>query len=270
MAAPGRSCPSSKAHRSGSPPGSVRSLQFLDQRAAASGSPSSRATLSSASALCGKLVGLVIVDHLQPVFDRPQPVVAVAQRLRVVSRDDPLGCQCIERRARAAHPQRRLAPAVDQLVRLGEEFDLANPAAPALDVEARAGRLAGRHGGRGSGAVSRPISSIAPKSRLRRHTKGRIAARKASPARDIARAGPRADEGRPLPCERRGFVMRQRRVERDGQRRDLRGRAAAADRPGRHSLRDVWLESVSTIARATRCAASPGSSRSRRGSVAGS
>ena len=79
-------------------------------------------------------------------------------------------------------PQRRLAAAVDQLVRLGEELDLADAAAAALEVEARPDSSRRSVVVERMRAVSRPISSIAPKSRLLRQTNGRIAARNASPA----------------------------------------------------------------------------------------
>src|SRR5690606_18596527 len=84
-------------------------------------------------------VGLAVKDHLQAVLDRPQPVVAFTQQDRIIRRYDALGRQRVERRARAADPHRRVAAAMDQLVRLGEEFDLANPPAPLLEVIARSG-----------------------------------------------------------------------------------------------------------------------------------
>src|SRR6478735_5780054 len=84
-------------------------------------------------------MGLPVVHHLQPVLDRAQAVVGFTEALRVLGGDDTLGGERVERGARAAVPQRRQPPAVDQLVRLGEELDLANPATTALDVEPRPG-----------------------------------------------------------------------------------------------------------------------------------
>jgi hypothetical protein len=88
-------------------------------------------------------MGLLVGDHLQPVFEHAQPVVALAHDHRIAIGDDPGLGQGIERGARAAQAQRRVAPAVDQLVGLGEEFDLADAAAPALEIVARPHDLPG-------------------------------------------------------------------------------------------------------------------------------
>ncbi len=102
-------------------------------------------------AVLRQAMGLVVADHLQPVLDHPQAVVAFAQQTRIAFGNDPLRRQRVERGARAAHPQRRLAPAMDQLVGLGEEFDFADPAAPALEVETRPRAVAARRGASGCG-----------------------------------------------------------------------------------------------------------------------
>ena len=78
---------------------------------------------------------------MQPVLDHPQAVIARAQHLRIGLRDNPRLRQRIKRRAGSPQPQGRIAPAVDELVRLGVKLDLANAAAPALDIEAGAGPL---------------------------------------------------------------------------------------------------------------------------------
>ena len=85
----------------------------------------------------GKAVRLAIRDHLQPVLDRAQHVIGLAHDTRGVGCDMRGRRQRIERRARAARAKRSIAPAMDQLMRLGEEFDLANAAAPQLQIEAR-------------------------------------------------------------------------------------------------------------------------------------
>ena len=112
--------------------------QFGDQRGAV-GEPVEPRDAVERGGIGRQRMGLPVVDHLQPVLDRAQAVVGLAEALRILGGDDPLGRERVERGAGAAMAQRGQAAAVDQLVRLGEELDLANPAAAALDVEARAG-----------------------------------------------------------------------------------------------------------------------------------
>src|SRR5690606_37495050 len=102
--------------------------------------------------------------------------------------------------------QAGLAAAVDELVGLRVELDLANPASSFLDVKAGADRL--RSSLRGADARGQPaylrdgpeIEALAP-------DEGADSGQKSFARRDVARAGPRADERGPLPRERRGFVM---------------------------------------------------------------
>ena len=93
--------------------------------------------------LGGQAVGLAVVDHLQPVLDRAQQAIGLAQApprppapIRPALRQRR---KRVERRRRA---QLGLAAAMDELVDLGEELDLADAAAAALEVEARAEGLA--------------------------------------------------------------------------------------------------------------------------------
>ena len=152
----------------------------------------------------GQGMGLLVLDHLQAVLDHPQPVIGLAQHARVVGRDDPRRRQRIERGARAAHPQRGIAPAVDQLVRLGEEFDLADAPAPQLDVEPRprfARTRVARADPRGQPAdlADRPeIEAAAP------HERADLAEEPLARG-DIARCRARADERRALPRQRTRF-----------------------------------------------------------------
>ena len=83
-----------------------------------------------------KLMRLLVGDHLQPVFDPAKSVVAFPERTGIVGSDPSRGGQCIERGARSLVPQRGIAPAMNQLVRLREEFDLANPPAAQLHIVA--------------------------------------------------------------------------------------------------------------------------------------
>jgi len=94
-------------------------------------------------------VGLLVGHHLQAVFERAEAVVALAQRFGILGSNDARTGQRIERGARAALAQRRVAAAVDQLVGLREELDLANAAAPALEVVSPARLADRRHSDRG-------------------------------------------------------------------------------------------------------------------------
>jgi hypothetical protein len=87
-------------------------------------------------------VGLAVVDHLQPMLDRAQQRIGAAQHRRVVGRDPAGRLQRGERVERRRGAQGRLAAAMDELLDLGEEFDLADAAAAALQIEAGAEGLA--------------------------------------------------------------------------------------------------------------------------------
>ena len=81
-----------------------------------------------------KPMSLRVVDHLQPVLEAAQETIVVNQ-LRGGRGIDPAGCreppECLAGRADAQLLQ---SPAPDQLLRLGEELDLANAPAAGLDV----------------------------------------------------------------------------------------------------------------------------------------
>ena len=77
-----------------------------------------------------------------------------------VGQDRPQQLETGERIARALAAQRGVAPAMDQLVRLGEELDLANAAAAALYVETGAGL------GSGAQTLSRIVHISPMRSRL--------------------------------------------------------------------------------------------------------
>ncbi len=165
-------------------------------------------------------MGLLIGNHLQPVLERAKPVIAFAQHLRVLFADQPGGGQSIEAGPRAAQPQRGIASAVDQLMGLGEEFDLPNPPAPLLEVEAGAWALgAGVVGadslGQPSDLGDRPEIEAAPPDERADRGKEALA------CRHIAGAGPRPDEGSAFPRQCRAFVMGQRGLIGDCQRADL-------------------------------------------------
>ena len=81
-------------------------------------------------------VRLLVAHHLQPVLDHAQEDIRLVQ-LRTYRFVDPalLG-ERSQHFARARAAKRRVAPTGDQLLRLHEELDLADAAAPALDVVA--------------------------------------------------------------------------------------------------------------------------------------
>ena len=87
-------------------------------------------------ALDRQALGLLVGDHLQPVLEPAQEEVGVRQLVDRFGADPAVGvqfaraCRACARRASAA------AAAEDQLLRLHEELDLADAAAPELDVVA--------------------------------------------------------------------------------------------------------------------------------------
>ena len=88
--------------------------------------------------ILGQAVGLRIAQHLQPVFQHAQETVGGHQPLTGVRIDLAAGHQCLQRRQQPALAQGRLAPATDQLQRLGKKFDFTDAAGTALDVFAHA------------------------------------------------------------------------------------------------------------------------------------
>ena len=71
------------------------------------------------------------------MLDAAKPVIGRAENGRVLGRDMASSRQGIERVTGPLAAQFAVAPAVDELVGLGEELDLANASAAQLDVVAR-------------------------------------------------------------------------------------------------------------------------------------
>jgi hypothetical protein len=93
-----------------------------------------------AGVVVGHDLGLQPALELEHVLGVAQPAIRVPQREVLVVGDEPREQQRIERGQRAAQLQRRPLAGVDQLQRLDEELDLADPALAVLEVElARAG-----------------------------------------------------------------------------------------------------------------------------------
>jgi hypothetical protein len=86
-------------------------------------------------------VGLLILDHLQAVLEPAQEFVCLGQLLGGARVDAPGPFERGERVGGPRAAQARIAAAVDQLLGLGEELDLADAAAAELDVVARQGDL---------------------------------------------------------------------------------------------------------------------------------
>ena len=88
----------------------------------------------NALVIAGQAMGLGVVDHLQAVFDAAQETVIAGQRRAGFDVDLPGGGEPAQRLAGRGDAQGRAAAAPDQLLRLGEKLDLADAAAPDLDI----------------------------------------------------------------------------------------------------------------------------------------
>ena len=86
-------------------------------------------------------MGLRVPHHLDAVLEIAQEQVALRKLGRRLSLDPPLLGERVEHRQRLATPKRRRPPTGDQLLRLYEELDLANAAAPQLHVVAGHGQV---------------------------------------------------------------------------------------------------------------------------------
>ncbi len=77
---------------------------------------------------------LLVVDHLHAMFERAQDSIGLGEVFRGFWCDPGLAAEGIEHVQRARPAQRRPPPAIDQLLRLHEEFDLANAATAKLEI----------------------------------------------------------------------------------------------------------------------------------------
>ncbi len=122
--------------------------------------------------IAGQRLRLPVVAILQPVLDVAQERIRVAERATGRRRQHAPAHQRRERGDRAAHAQRGIATAADDLQRLRDEFDLADAARAELDVGARSRCAAPA---RGSGGECR----AAPRKRRSRGTCDRRTASRA-------------------------------------------------------------------------------------------
>src|SRR5690606_28160708 len=141
-------------------------------------------------------VGLLVVDHLQAVLDAAVEPIGTAEHVPDIGLDPSGRGQRLERVERRRRAQRGLAPAIDELMDLREELDLANAAAPALEVVAGAEALALRvmpadAARNPTNLGDRPVIEPAPPD------EGTDRLQKTLPQRRLPGRGARADEGCP-------------------------------------------------------------------------
>ncbi len=165
----------------------------------------------------GQAMGLLIVDHLQPVLEPAQEAVGGAQFLRRSGVDVPGLGQRAQRLRRPGAAQARLAAAPDQLLGLRKELDLADAAAPQLDVVAM-------HGDPGAALVGVDLALDGvdvldrPEIQVLAPDEGTQLGEKARAHGQVAGRGPRLDHGGALPVLAHALVVGQRRRDRDGER----------------------------------------------------
>ena len=107
---------------------------------------------------------------------------------------------------RRRHAQRRIAPAVDELMNLREKFDLANAAAAALEVKTRAECLPLREMVADAVAHRADFLELA-KIEAAPPDEGLDRVEEMLPERAVARRRARTDEGRLLPCQRLRLII---------------------------------------------------------------
>ena len=166
------------------------------------------------------MMKLAVVDHLHAVLDRPQDGIGVGQRNALVGADPARRGEPRQRIARRRRPQRRIAAAMDQLVDLREELDLANAAAPALEVEAGAERLPLRMM---VANAPRDAANLADRAEIERAAPDERPDRleKCVAQRGVATCLACLDEGRALPGKRERLIIGNGCLDRQRDRRRL-------------------------------------------------
>jgi hypothetical protein len=193
--------------------------------------------------IVGQAVRLPVLDHLQPVFDRAQQPVGSRQLLRLPGGDPPGRGQRRQRALRARRAQRGLATAMDELVHVREELDLADAAAAALQVVARAECLAvgimvaDPPGDRLELADRAEIERAPPHERVDR-------LQEIAPDRRVPSDMAGTDERGTLPGQRARLIMRDRRIHRQRDRRHLGRRAQPQIDPEHIALAVPLLDEV--------------------------
>ena len=163
----------------------------------------------------GNGVGLLVLHHLQAMFEGAQETIGLGKIARGVGAHMAGRLQGLERAERRGIAQRRIAPAQNQLLGLHEELDLADAAAPELDVVAGDRDLAMADMGvdlpldRMDVLDGREIEIAPPDER-------RDGSEESRAGRGIAGAGARLDQRRALPVLTHLFVVVLGRFGRDG------------------------------------------------------
>ena len=154
----------------------------------------------------GQAVGLLVGAHLQPVLPAAQLGVRARQCRRIVRRDALGSRQRVQRGHGLRLTQCWIAAAVDELVRVGEELDLADSSRSSFEVEAGADRggavtaVAHSGGQRTNVGHGLKVEAAPPDERA-------DAVEKPLAKRRIAGAGARPDESDTLPRQRLGFII---------------------------------------------------------------
>ena len=163
----------------------------------------------------GQAVGLLILHHLQPVLQHAQGAVVARQLVGGLLSHPAFPGQRGQRPLRGGHTQRRMAPAQDQLLGLGEEFDLANTAAPQLDIVP--GHLDVAMTGV---SVDLPLDGMdvldGGEVQIAPPDKGRDGLQELRAGRRIAGAGARLDHGGAFPVLAHALIVIERRIGGDG------------------------------------------------------
>ena len=84
--------------------------------------------------VAGQRVGLVLFAELQPVLDRAEEHVRVAEAADVAPLDVAARGELRERDERGGRPDLRIVAPVDELQQLHGELDVADAAAPAFEL----------------------------------------------------------------------------------------------------------------------------------------
>ena len=171
-------------------------------------------------------VGLLVADHLQPILDAAQEQIGLGQLARGFRRNPAPDGQAIEGLDRPPCSELGMTAAGNELLGLDEELDVADAAAPELDVMplhgdgavALEGMHAPLHGmDVGDGGE---VEIFAPDER-------RELAQELLAGLDIAGDHPRLDQGRALPVLAEALVIGEPRLDRE---RDL-GRPGIGPEP---------------------------------------
>ena len=178
-------------------------------------------------------MGLAVGHHLQPVLDAAEEAdtrstsspAARSRQMAGAGQAAERGQRCAARagRGRARPRPARSVCATNSISRMPPRPSLT--LCPAIRATASAGAGAALFCCASMRRFMAWISAMAAKSRWRRQTKGRIAARNCVPERDVARDRARLDHRRALPVLPHALVIGERRGQRDRGRR--RGRVGA-------------------------------------------